>query len=453
MKPRLSFFLLVAASLDASSVRDHGALGDGKADDSSAIQKAADAGEGAIYLPRGTYRITRPIRLDLSRNGPGGIRGDGAATVIMAGPGPAFELAGSHQGTAGPETLTALTANRERAPLVDGIAVVGAHPEADGIRATGTIHATFSRLYLSKLRNGLILTGRNRNVTISDVNIYDNSGTGILLDKLNLHQVDIANSHISYNRQGGIVVRASEIRNIQIGNCDIEGNMAAGGPPTANILFDTRSGSIREGALTGSTLQHFGKAVGSANIRFIGQPDAPRKVGFFSITGNHISDAGLNIHLRHARGVNITGNTMGLGFEHHLLVEGSSNITVGPNTLDQNPDYDQPGFRNTVVFEDSSDSNIHGLLINRARGAQASLTVRRSHHIHITDVTILDSDGIGILLDQVEWTRVAGLFFHDRRPETANPIALRLTGGRKNRISIGLAEGKVELAPGTVEPD
>jgi hypothetical protein len=452
MNQTLCYLLLLAASLPADSVRDHGAVGDGKADDSQAIQKAADSG-GVLSLPRGAYRITRSIRLDLARNGPGGIHGDGTATVIMAGPGPAFEIVGSHKGTAGPETVTPLTAERERAPLIDGFAVTGAHPEADGIRATGTIHGVFSRLYLSKLRNGLILTGRNRNVTLSDVNVYDNSGIGILLDKLNLHQIDISNSHISYNRQGGIVVRESEIRNIQIGNCDIEGNMTVGGPPTANVLFDTRSGSIREGALTGSTLQHFGKAVGSANIRFIGQPDAPRKVGFFSITGNHISDAGLNIHLRHARGVNVTGNTMGLGFEYNLLVEGSSNITVGPNTLDQNPDYDQPGFRNTIVFEDSSDSNIHGLLMNRARGAQASLTVRRSHHFHITDVTILDSDGIGILLDQVEWTRVAGLLFHDRRPGATNPVAIRLTSGRKNRVSVGLVEGKVELAPGSVEPE
>lgn len=450
--PAAALFMLLTAGLRADSVRDHGAVGDGKGDDSRAIQKAADAG-GAVVLPRGTYRITRTIRVDLSRNGPGGIQGDGTATVVMAGPGPAFEISGTHKGTAGPETLTPVTRERERAPLVDGFAVTGGHAEADGIRVTGTIHGVFSRLHLSKLRNGLVLTGRNRNVTISDVNVYDNSGTGILLDKLNLHQVDISNSHISYNRQGGIVVRDSEIRNIQIGNCDIEGNMAVGGPPTANVVFDTRSGSIREGALTGSTLQHFGKAVGSANIRFIGQAAAPRKVGFFSITGNHISDAGLNIHLRHARGVNITGNTMGLGFEYHLLVEGSSNITVGPNTLDQNPDYDQPGFRNTIVFEDSSDSNIHGLLINRSRGAEASLTVRRSHHFHITDVTILDSDGIGILLDQVEWTRVVGLLFHDRRPETKNPIALRLTGGRKNRVSVGLVEGKVELAPGSVAPD
>lgn len=444
--------MVLTAGLHADSVRDHGAVGDGRADDSQAIQKAADAG-GAMLLPRGTYRITRTIRVDLARSGPGRIQGDGTATVVMAGPGAAFEIIGTHKGTAGPETLTALTRERERAPLVDGFAVTGAHAEADGIRVTGTIHGVFSRLYLSKLRHGMILTGRNRNVTISDVNVYDNSGTGILLDKLNLHQVDISNSHISYNRQGGIVVRDSEIRNIQIGNCDIEGNMAVGGPPTANVLFDTRSGSIREGALTGSTLQHFGKAVGSANIRFTGQAAAPRKVGFFSIVGNHISDAGLNIHLRHARGVNITGNTMGLGFEHHLLVEGSSNITVGPNTLDQNPDYDQPGFRNTIVFEDSSDSNIHGLLINRCRGAEASVTIRRSHHFHITDVTILDSDGMGILLDQVEWTRVAGLVLHDRRPETKNPTALRLTGGRKNRVSVGLVEGKVDLAPASVEPD
>ena len=455
---RTLLFLLLAGLAQAqspagksNSVRDHGARGDGSADDTAAIQKAVDAGTGAVFLPRGSYRITKPILLDLARVGPGGFRGDGTATLIMAGAGPAISITGTHRGTADPKSVSAVTAERERAPLIDGFSITGAHAEADGIRVEGTIHAIFSRLLLTRLRHGIVLTGRNRNILIAEVNVYNNTGIGILLEKLSLHQVNISNSHISYNQAGGIVVRDSEVRNLQIGTCDIEANMVVGGPPTANVLFDTRTGSIREGALTGSTLQHYGRARGSANIRFIGQPDAPRKVGFFSISDNHISDTDQNIHLRHARGVNISGNTFGLGFACHLLVEGSSNIALGPNTMDQNPDYDQPDYRNTVIFEDCSDSTIHGLLINRSRRAEASLIVRRSHHFQITDVTILDSDGVGLLLEQVEWTRVSGCLIHDRRPETKSPVAIRLTAGRKNQVSSNLAEGRIELSPGSTE--
>ncbi|MBI4624415.1 MAG: hypothetical protein HY736_14520, partial [Verrucomicrobia bacterium] len=99
------------------------------------------------------------------------------------------------------------------------------------------------------------------------------------------------------------------------------------------------------------------------------------------------------------------------------------------------------------------DSTIHGLLINRSRRAEASVIVRRSHHFQITDVTILDSDGAGLLLEQVEWTRVSGCLIHDRRPEAKNPVAIRLTGGRKNQVSSNLVEGRIELAPGSTERD
>lgn len=45
-----------------------GALGDGKADDTAAVQRCIDAarqhGKGAIaYLPRGTYRVSKTIRI------------------------------------------------------------------------------------------------------------------------------------------------------------------------------------------------------------------------------------------------------------------------------------------------------------------------------------------------------------------------------------------------------
>ena len=52
---------------DYIDVRDWGAVGDGVADDTAAIQAAIDAGPGVVYFPAGTYRcnITLPNTINL----------------------------------------------------------------------------------------------------------------------------------------------------------------------------------------------------------------------------------------------------------------------------------------------------------------------------------------------------------------------------------------------------
>ncbi len=208
---------LLAAG-QAKTVKDFGAVGDGKTDDHAALQRAIDAGIGEIRLPKGHYRITKSLRIDLDRVGYTSISGGGVATLIMAGSGPALHIIGTHRGTAAPGTVKANVWERQRLPLIDGLEIRGAHPEADGILAEGTMAAVFSRLLIRNAVNGITLTGRNRNVIISECHIYDNRGVGVLLDRVNLHQINITNSHISYNGGGGVVVRRSEVRNLQIGS-------------------------------------------------------------------------------------------------------------------------------------------------------------------------------------------------------------------------------------------
>ena len=166
----------------SGNVRDNGAKGDGIADDWQIIQNTVDAGASAIILPSGTYRITKTVTVDLSKGGFTSIRGGGVARVVMAGVGPAFQFKGSHQGTADPKTFKDNVWNRERMPSVDGIEIVGDNPAADGIEASGTMQLTLTRLLIRKCRHGVHLTGRDRNVIISDSHIYQNRGIGIFLD-------------------------------------------------------------------------------------------------------------------------------------------------------------------------------------------------------------------------------------------------------------------------------
>src|SRR5262249_14613649 len=78
-------------------VLEFGAVGDGKADDTPAIQRAIDNGNGQVHFPTGVYRLTRPLVIDLDRVGFTTLDGGGTARVVMAGPGPAFHFVGTHE--------------------------------------------------------------------------------------------------------------------------------------------------------------------------------------------------------------------------------------------------------------------------------------------------------------------------------------------------------------------
>lgn len=432
----------------AATVRDLGAKGDGQADDTAALQQAADRG-GEIRFVRGTYRITQPIVIDLDRVGTTSVVGDGTATLVMAGPGPALKFLGTHGGTADPTSVRDNVWQRQRNPLVDGLEIVGDHPEAIGLWLEGTLQPIVTRLGVRKALHGVYLTSRSRNVIISQCHLYDNRGVGLYLDKLDLHQVNVTNCHISYNGGGGIVVRASSVRNLQIGSCDIEANMAADGPPAANVLLDCTEerSSVREGAIVGCTLQHSGSAPDSANIRFLGRSAAePQKVGFFSIADNQISDTCVNVHLVHARGVSITGNTFFLGHQHNLLVEDCSQIVVGANLFDRNPDY-PPGSRDGLVLSECSDCTLSGLQVFNTLADQGALILRRCRRVNMTGCTILDCHACGVLLEDVQSVRVSGCLVRDDRPAEAPPVALKLTSGRGNMIVDNLLYGRTEVAP------
>ena len=429
----------------ANDVRNFGAVGDGKADDTAAIQKAVDSDAGTVRFEKGIYRLTKPITISLGEHGHVALVGDGTARIVMAGAGPAFHFVGTHGGTADPASVKPEIFERQTMPIVDGLEIAGAHDEADGIEATGTMQLTITRVNIRDCRHAIHLTQRNRNLIVSNSHLYKNRGIGIFYDAVNLHQSNITGCHISYNAGGGIVSRGGEVRNVQIAGCDIEANMSPDAP-AANVTLDSRGGSIAEVAITGCTLQHTGKAAGSANIHIIGPGDDKRvtsesgegktREGNVTISANVLSDVRVNIHIEHARGVAILGNTFWEGFEHDLLVEHSSEIAVGVNTLDRNPRYalwQKEAPKQGVVFSGCADCTLSGLHINGVREHPAALQLKDCRRFLITGCSILDSDGTGILLENVRQSRVAScLIADDRRKDGFRAIEER--GGEGNAV-------------------
>ncbi|MEO1999289.1 MAG: right-handed parallel beta-helix repeat-containing protein [Planctomycetaceae bacterium] len=441
------------AARGEKTVVGFGARGDGKTDDTQAIQRAIDAAVGNVRFPRGVYLITEPLLIDLEKTGYTSISGDGVAQVVMAGPGPAIRFVGTHAGTAAPHTVQNAVWDRQRTPMVDGVEIVGRHAEADGIEARGTMQLTITRVTVRHARHGIHLVDRNRNVLISECHLYDNSGIGVFLDRLNLHQINIANCHISYNDGGGVVARGSEIRNLQIGTCDIEGNM--GGPdsaPTANVLLDSEGRSIGEVAIVGCTIQHAHDAPQSANIRINGRSSSRPftdevRHGNITIANNVLSDVQVNVDLRQVRGAVISGNTMWKGYTHNLLVSHCAQIVVSNNVFDRNPRYhygDGSQARLGLVFEGSDDCSMTGNHMHGVGDISAALVLRRCHRMNVTGCSILDYGRCGILLEDVSASRVSDCMILDSNTTGAR-VALVSSGGRANMFVDNLVNAPLRV--------
>ncbi len=449
MRTKLSLLSITALGMLGGVSLFAAPVGDGVADDTAAIQQLVNEA-GSVALPKGVYRITQTILVDLDQTGFAAVSGDGTARLVMEGAGPAIRFVGTHGGTAAPESVLPPVWERQRTPMVSGIEIVGAHAEADGIEAQGTMQLTLSRVVVRECRHAVRLVERNRNVLITECHFYHNTGIGVFLDGLNLHQINVTGSHISYNAGGGVVSRGGNVRNLHVGNCDIEGNHAAEGEPTANILLDSTGGSIGEVAITGCTIQHTHKAPDSANIRILGGGTEPRleasqgspksMEGNVTITGNVMSDVQVNVHVKDARGVTISGNTFWSGFQHDLLVESSQNVVITGNNMDRNPRYIVNNTKdmedNGVVLRDVSDSTFLGNVIRGVWHKEAAVRVDKGHRLQMAHNSILDCDGVGLWLRDVSASIIADNLIRDERPEatqTQGP-SLLLEGGKDNQV-------------------
>lgn len=446
--PAAAMFVALLATLTAWAeatprgvdVREFGAVGDGTTDDTAAIQRAVDAKRGALWFPRGEYRITRPVVITLDDVGPAGVRGDGTARLVMAGPGAALKLVGTHGGTASPKTVQPNVWKRQRSPLVDAIEIVGDHPEAIGIEATGTMQLIISRVTVREALHGIRLAVRNRNVIVSDCHLYENRGIGLFLDDQDLHQVNVTGCHISYNSLGGVVVRAGCLRNLQISGCDIEANRF-------NVLCDSTGGGCgsAEIAIVGCTIQH-GGGEDSVNVRFLGTDGQSRAWGHLTIADNVMSDVHCNVDIRDAQDVSITGNTMWTGYDYNLRVSNSANVVIGPNVLGRNPKYrDENKADNRVELTECEDVTITGLHVHAVRRGEAGIVLRGCRRVNLSGSSILDCDKAGIMLEQTSLSRISDCLIRNDLTEAGSWVPLKVAGGRGNMIVDNLFDAAPEI--------
>jgi len=421
------------------SVRDFGAKGDGKADDAAAIEAAVKTAAGALYFPKGDYRISRTIRIDLDAVARTSLIGSGAATIIMAGPGPAFHIVGTHEGTGDPGSVRDNVWQRQRMPLITGIEIRGEHPESIGLRIEKTMQATLTNLLIRRCKIGIHLPIRNRNLIIDHCHIYNNTHVGIDFDRINLHQAIISNSHISYNRIAGIRLLGGEMRNFQIVGNDIEYNYDPKLEGSADILIDMtiEGSSFREGTIVGNTIQARPSPNG-ANIRFLGGKNL-KTGGLLAITGNLIGSQTHNIHLRDCRGVTISGNSIYSAAAHSLWLEESANIIAANNSIDWNPDYKIKHLIDGIMIDRCDGVILSNTIIEDSfQGSEQSggaVDVRNSRDVSITNCQILDFKFRGIALTDSVRSRVTGCSVIERRQAPQKGTSIVVKGGKDNLIA------------------
>lgn len=269
-----------------SNVRTFGAKGDGSADDTAALQHAVEkASDGILEFPRGDYRIRRTVEVRLNEHGRLGLIGHGVGRVTMTGPGPAFRFMGTHTKNADPLSFAASVWEKERMPLLQGLEIVGAHAEADGIEFLRVMQPTLIGMLIREVRHGVRLRERNRNLLLDSCHVYNCRGVGVFLDQVNLHQAIIHGCHISYCKGGGIKVVGGEIRNLHITGNDIEYNFDLAAKESADVWIEAGAGGVREGSIVSNTIQAK-VSPGGANLRLVG-PNDINKISMWTLSGDH----------------------------------------------------------------------------------------------------------------------------------------------------------------------
>ena len=422
-------------------VKEFGARADGKTDDSAAIEKALASDAGTLVFERGTYRLSRTITVDLSRRGWTSIAGGEGARIVMAGPGPAFHFIGTHKGTADPDSVSKLTWDRERLPLIRDIEILGDHRDAVGLRLEKTLQATLSAVLIRNCTTGIHLVKRNRNLIVTHCHIYQNRKIGIHFDHVDLHQAIISSNHISYNPVAGIWLEGGGMRNFQFVGNDIEYNHDAKLQNCADLLIDMRpkGSSFREGTIVGNTIQAR-PTPGGANVRVLGGQGLLTG-GLLAITGNLIGSQTDLIHLADCRGVSISGNSLYSGMKRTLTAERCANLVFSGNSIDWNPGHREKNHDDGIRISDCDGVNLSATIIeNSFQGKDNSggaIEVTRSRDVSITDCQVLDPRHRGIWLEDVTRCRVSNCTVVDRRPEGTMKASIELSGKNRDNIISG----------------
>ena len=348
-----------------ANVRDFGAKGDGKTDDTDAIHKAIDTvpkNGGVVYFPPGHYlSATIAGRSNVTFKGDSrwGYRGDsdGASRISPARADLAclFDLQGS-EGTRlvglalvgkgkGTEThgVYVKHAGKEQNIVIDDCKITGF--SGSGVRLDKAWVFNIRHSYLAHNKLSGIDGSSSYDGWILDNQITGNQRGGIYAT--HFATVTITANRIEWNKVGGIVLGPSGANTIQIGQCTFDRNFG----PGIDISLPKSRGTTSALVINGNIFRRNGYM----------RDDEP--------------DASVHLRLRNAQGVSVTGNAF-QGDPHGqdtksgrplsplsgMLLEGLVDSVVVNNSLfhaaQKAPIVDQGGHQNTVIRDNPASPSV-----------------------------------------------------------------------------------------------
>lgn len=390
------------------SVKDFGAVGDGVADDTTAIQAAIDSlpsTGGAVYFPSGVYHVSG-IYIDGTSGSKTGVTlyGDGRGSEVFLITGSNGEnVIAANSGT--DFTIRNLTINGN----VAGNPIPGSPTDPDyekwnGIRMAGVERALITECLIVNCGFGGILPGAanltdspSQQIIMSNNIMRDNSfGIGAMYQNANIIENNVIVANLTY----GMVVDQFSSQCVIAGNTVIgNGNNGIFGYRVDRCTF---SGNVcRSNSGVGLVIDN-----GSVDNTIIGNACGDNTNSGIKVIGGAYNNT-------------VSGNTCDNNGQYGINVDGSGNNVIVGNTVRENT-YSGIGIvssPNTVV----NDNNCY---LNQGSGVysqDSNLGVCNGNIcVNNNQFGNANDSGIRLVGSSAAWSIVGNKCFDDQAPKTQN---------------------------------
>ena len=326
-------------------IMEFGAIGDGKTDDTVAFQKASQE-NGVLRLDsEKTYLINKTIVLDLNKIN--GIQANNAKILISEDV-PAFHLKGNKV-DGGAEPPSNLGLEHEFSAVIDGLHVYSKNHIGTALVLDGTFGVNISNSHFYNLKTGIELINKNRNVIITENQIWDVAEYGIHYNNSNAHQSIISNNHVSYAKIA-IFFENGDVHNTQMNSNDIEvGHSVNNNTLSAiKVICDKLNSQFSQAQIVGNSIEdHFLAKEGIVNLYAESmdtsqiRADQVPYIGMIELVANEFSGSSNALILENINDLIVNGNTFKLITDVFISIfTGGEGINISGNTfsgkLDEN---------------------------------------------------------------------------------------------------------------------